>query len=180
MPRNIRVILFRAYMQRACVSDVESRERRKHAAGKTARVSAIKIPRARARFARRRYIDSCTRERRGGAPMGTRVIQYNRIMRAAIRGRKSGRVRGESTQCFASVRGGLYVLDYKLHRPQAASISRPRRHISLPILRGDHRRVRTYTRIYLLLTVWNFNERSSYRQRSSSVGRNVKIDRASR
>lgn len=55
-----------------------------------------------ARFAAR-YIDSYAGTRRT-VPIGTWVIQYNRIMRAAIRGRKSGRVRGESTQCFASVR----------------------------------------------------------------------------
>lgn len=48
---------------------------------------------------------------------GTRVIRYNRIMRAAICGRKSGRVRGQSTQCFAA-RPRVRVLDYKLHRPQ--------------------------------------------------------------
>jgi len=63
---------------------------------------------ASARFAAR-YIDSyATRS----VPIGTWVIQYNRIMRAAIRGRKSGRVRGESIQCFASVRSrreGRYI-----------------------------------------------------------------------
>lgn len=39
---------------------------------------------------------------------GTRVIWYNRIMRAAICGRKSGRIRGESTQCFVAGRGYAY------------------------------------------------------------------------
>lgn len=83
---------------------------------------------------------------------GTRVIRYNRIMRAAICGRKSGRVRGKSTQCFAAGEG-TRVLDYKLHRPQRL-LSRPNDTL---VSLSSREIIDVSAR---LLTGWNFNERA--------------------
>lgn len=65
-------------------------------------------------------------------PMDTRVIQYNRIMRAAIYA--AAKAVASAAKALNVLRARalapreegreLYVLDYKLHRPQAALLSR--------------------------------------------------------
>lgn len=91
---------------------------------------------------------------------------------------KAVSVRGESTQCFASTRARararaerVRVLDYELHRPQAASTSSrpPRRHISLPILRGDDRRTRVRVRARVPLDCLEFQRASHGRSARSSA-----------